>query len=159
METLQTLQAEAIRALRDVLRDPDAKPDTRLRAAEALLRAEPSAAPVGKAALEAATDEELLAAARGVHPREKGPAVPAAETVPSDTLTLLAQPVSRHGGDPKGTRDLETAGGTQNGPAKCDPPGLALPKRGKLKPALDRQISLDNTPRDSGPTPTPEPWE
>ena len=152
METLQTLHDEAIRALRDVLRDPDTKPDTRLRAAEALLRAGPSAVPTGTAATLAATDDELLAVARGVHPREKGPAVPAAETVPSDTPTLLARPVSRHGGDPKGTRDLETAGGTQNGPAKCDPPGLVTPKRGKLKPALDRQIWLDNTP-------TPEPWE
>jgi hypothetical protein len=160
METLKALQLEAIRALRDVLRDPEAKPDVRLRAAEALLRAEPDTVPSGQGATLDATDDELLAAARGVHPREKGPAVPAAETVPSDARTdhatalrEAAERDSRLEGTQRGPAISNPGGGTQRGPAKCDPPGLALPKRGKLKPKVDRQISVDNTPR------VPDPWE
>jgi hypothetical protein len=152
MESLKALQAEAIRALRDVLRDPEAKPDVRLRAAEALLRAEADVVPVGTGAALSVTDDELLAAARGVHPREKGPAVPAAETVPSDALTDRPEPDVQipARGTQRGPAISKPARGTQNGPAKCDPPGLALPKRGKMKPKVDRQISVDNTP---------EPWE
>lgn len=119
----------ALRALRDALQDSDAKPAERVRAAEALLRAE--AASLAEAAdLLEATDAELLAIARGetgATPREMGPAVPAAESVPSGapaerpTLTATSNPFLRRG--PKTDPPLATPGGPipLEGP-KTDPP-------------------------------------
>ena len=77
------LRADAVAALARVLRAPDAKPADALRAAELLLRPDTLAATGGSRDATDATDAELLDLARGVGGPERGPAVPATESVPS----------------------------------------------------------------------------
>lgn len=87
-ETMDALRAEAVRALGDVLRAPGAKPADRLRAAEAILRAERDGlAPTGE--LHELADQVLMAIARGEGgtPPEMGPTVPRAGAVPSHAGT------------------------------------------------------------------------
>lgn len=73
----------ALRALREALQDPATKPADRLRAAEAMLRAERDG-PGGEGAdVLALDDASLLLIAKGGTPPEKGPAGTSAATVPS----------------------------------------------------------------------------
>lgn len=167
---------EAIELLASIMRDASQSAAARQRAAEAILRAD-SATPTPTGATLDATDDELLALARGearvgegVHPREKGPAVPGAESVPSHAPTAYpdsgsAYPDSRgaypdSGGPKEDPRTGIPGGPPANGGPKEDPPakrGRGRPRKAenepKMGPAVDRQISLSNTPR------TPEPWE
>lgn len=86
MAELDRLRADAVAALGEVLRDPGAKPADRLRAAEAILRADRDGlAPTGDA-YELA-DQALLAIAReGGTPPERGPAESRAAAVPSHAV-------------------------------------------------------------------------
>ena len=80
----------ALRALREALAAPDARPAERVRAAEALLRAEADSLALAADVLDA-TDAELLAIARGEEggtPPERGPTVPAAVAVPSSAVQV-----------------------------------------------------------------------
>jgi hypothetical protein len=123
---------DALAALTDVLRAPDAKPADRLRAAEALLRAHGEGlAPTGDAY--ELSDQDLMRLARGEEggtPPEMGPAVPTAGAVPSHadaeqspTLPGLRLPAKRE----EAAGDTSKAKGTQNGPAKSDPPPAGNP--------------------------------
>jgi hypothetical protein len=121
------LRTEAIEALGDVLRAPDAKPADRLRAAEAILRSASSGDLPG-AGLDTLTDEALLLIARGEEggtPRERGPNAPRAAAVPSQAdeerpplpnLIVPSNPLLRRG--PKEDPQIATPPG---GP-KTDPP-------------------------------------
>lgn len=144
-----TLRRDAVRALADVLRAPDAKPADVLRAAELVLRETPSAPPVGGSQVSSLDDAALLALARGDTPREKGPAVPAADSVPSHTPTPhLPTPTVNWGSE---------------GP-KTDPPKVIAPGGG---PKKDPRISVlfaggpKTDPLDATPPPVhiPDPWE
>lgn len=158
---IPSLQREALRAMARVLRATDAKPDTLLRAAEAIMRAEPiQATPNARRA--ALSDQDLLAIAQGmgVHPPEKGPVVPSAGAVPSDAPTV----------DPPTPPGLVLpAKGTQRGPISPSTPGgptsiSQIAKRGPKTdppiangaPQVASQIKIDDTP--SAPAPL-MPWE
>jgi hypothetical protein len=82
---LADLKRDALRAVREVLDAPDAKPADRLRAAEVVARLE--ATRTGRIALHELGDLELLAIARGEGgtPRKGDPETPSAGAVPSDT--------------------------------------------------------------------------
>lgn len=111
----------AMRALREALRDADATPAERVRAAEALLRAQ--AEELGETAdFLAATDAELLALARGETggtPPERGPSDSSAGAVPSSAVQVpSAGPATR--GAHAATCGEQTAEGASMGP-KEDP--------------------------------------
>lgn len=156
---IPSLQREALRAMARVLRAPDAKPDTLLRAAEAIMRAEPIAAtPNARSA--ALSDQDLLAIAHGVHPPKMGPTVPSAGAVPSDAPTVVPP-------TPPGL--ALPAEGTQRGPISSSTPGgptsiSQIAKRGPKTdppiangaPQVASQIKIDDTP--SAPAPL-MPWE
>jgi hypothetical protein len=171
---LDSLRREALRAMARILRATDAKPDTLLRAAEAIMRAEPIAATQG-ARRSALSDQDLLSIAQGVHPPKMGPTVPSADSVPSDAPTVdppgLVVPRETPSSDavkaaflsaaaetaaerPKGTQRGPVSTGTPGGPTsisqiakrgpKTDPP-IAAPA-----PQVASQIKIDDTPM---------PWE
>ena len=161
---LDSLRREALRAMARVLRAPDAKPDTLLRAAEAIMRAEPIAATQG-ARTAALSDQDLLLIAKGGTPPEMGPMAPSAGSVPSDAPTERPRTPTRSApggeGEPPGL--VRPAKGTQKGPAATSPPGgptsiSQIAKRGPKTdppiatpaPQLASQIKIDDTP---------SPWE
>jgi hypothetical protein len=171
---LDSLRREALRAMARVLRAPDAKPDTLLRAAEAIMRAEPIASTQG-ARTAALSDQDLLLIAKGVHPPKMGPMVPSAGSVPSDAPTVdppgLVVPRETPSSDAVKAAFLSAAAetaaerpkGTQKGPAASSPPGgptsiSQIAKRGPKTdppiatpaPRLASQIKIDDTP---------SPWE
>jgi hypothetical protein len=90
----------ALNALRDTLRAVDVRPSDRVRAAEAILRLAQGNGP-GASDLIELSDDALLLIARGEGgtPPERGPTVPALETVPSDAVQPpgLALPAKRDG--------------------------------------------------------------
>lgn len=123
---------DAIAALSGVLRAPDAKPADRLRAAEALLRAHGEGlAPTGS--VHELDDQALMLIARGVHPPERGPAESRAGAVPShahterSALPALSDEPPALGDEVVALPGLRTPKGTQNGPAKSDPPPAPNP--------------------------------
>lgn len=154
-DTIETIRDEAMRAVLRVLRAPDAKPDTLLRAAETLLRVTPEAQGATRGAIGLA-DAELLALARGgegVHPPKRGPAESRAGAVPSASSEVAAQDPEARMGERKAESEARKAesearsaqgrvgsapplpglvtpkslGGTQKGPTETPPPGGASP--------------------------------
>ena len=181
---LVSLRREALRAMTRVLRAPDAKPDTLLRAAEAIMRAEPIAATQG-ARTAALSDQDLLLIAKGGTPREMGPMVPSADSVPSDAPTERPQTPTRSApggegakrsapggegakrsapggeGEPPGL--VRPAKGTQKGPAASSPPGgpTSISQIAKRGPKTDPPIATP-APRLASQIKiddTPSPWE
>jgi len=112
----------ALRTLREALQDPATRPADRLRAAEAILRAD-SASPDATADTDELSDQALLLIARGGGtPPERGPNGPPADAVPSQSPaqpipavsdekghTQSANPFLRRG--PKEDPDLRVPGG------------------------------------------------
>jgi hypothetical protein len=150
----------ALQVLRDTLNGAGVKPADRVRAAQLLL--EHDAPGARQADALALSDDELLRIARGVHPRERGPAVPADDSVPSDAPTENPESpyaVRLPGGAPKRTRDPRTVlGGPKEDPQNGNGPGRSIwGPIAKKDPPVASQIEIDNTP----PTPErePEPWE
>lgn len=129
--SMDELRAAAVAALGEVLQAPGAKPADRLRAAEAILRAERDGlAPTGE--LHELADQALVLIARGEGgtPPEMGPTVPGAGAVPSHAHTDPAQPSeppvdNSVDNSPPGLR--LPADGTRNGPAKSDVPPAGNP--------------------------------
>lgn len=134
----------ALRALRDTLADGAARPAERVRAAEALLRAQ--ADDLGQAAdLLEASDHELLALARGETggtPPNRGPGDSGAAAVPSHAVQVPAamgpkeDPLLANGGGPLALPTPLTA--TRNpflvrGPKKD-------PAKGNMPPAVSAQF-------------------
>lgn len=145
----------AMRALREALRDVGATPAERVRAAEALLRAQ--AEELGDTAdFLAATDAELLALARGETggetggtPPERGPSDSSAGAVPSSAVQVPAamgpkeDPLLADGGGP-----LANGGGPASPLTATSNPFLqrALrgpkkdPAKGNMPPAVSAQF-------------------
>jgi hypothetical protein len=171
---------EALRVLREAMRDSDARPADRVRAAQLMLEHD-SARPGANGALHDATDQELLRIARGNAPRGDspplmGPAGNSAVAVPSDARK-----------EPRATPTAPTAGGVElaepagpdalgrtpgvflrRGPKEDPPPKAPTPRpvsqRGpktdpqKAKMDLPVSVQFDSPPR-NGETPALEPWE
>ena len=109
----------ALRALRDALTSGDAKPAERVRAAEALLRAEADNL-AETADFLAATDAELLAIARGEEggtPPERGPGDSSSAAVPSHAIQVPTPLLASSNPFMK-----KAIGGPKTDPAKGDPP-------------------------------------
>lgn len=143
----------ALRALREALADGAAKPAERVRAAEALLRAEADSLALAADALDA-TDAELLAIARGQEggtPPERGPTVPSAGAVPSSAVQVappanppgLILPAKRDGGNANPF--------LQRGPK--EDPSLNAPRGVPLAPGP--AMGPEEDPEQEG---APEPW-
>lgn len=178
---------DALEALSEVLRAPDAKPADRLRAAEALLRAHSEGlAPTGDVHELSDLDLARIARGEGGTPPEMGPVVPSAGAVPSHadenhspiSPPGLRLPQSATGEGPKTDPRIATppgrpAKGTQNGPAKSDPPPagnpflVRPPKKGHkdTKGTQNEPANLGLAPAlfapssEIGQDRVPEPWE
>lgn len=141
----------AMRALRDALRDADATPAERVRAAEALLRAQAEELDETADFL-AATDAELLALARGETggtPPERGPSDSSSGAVPSSAVQVPTamgpkeDPLLANGGGP-----LANGGGPASPLTATSNPFLqrALrgpkkdPAKGNMPPAVSAQF-------------------
>lgn len=149
MSTLEdAARAAALAVLRETLNA--ARPADRLRAAEAILRVTGNATGATRGAdLAELSDQALLEIARGVHPREMGPAESRAVAVPSHAHTEQSS---------RFANPEYTAQGTQNGPANSDtpPPGLVTPDNPFLK---RRPKGPKEDPAREAPRGEPEPWE
>lgn len=152
----------ALRALRAALESSDARPADRVRAAEALLRAEADA--LGQEAdLLEATDAELLALARGetggTHPL-MGPVTPPAAAVPSHAVQVpSAGPATREADVPRGTNPFLQRGPKED-PAKGLPRGAPSGEGPKTDPAkgnMPPPISLQFDPSSENGQ-DPDPW-
>ena len=155
-----TDRSAALKVLRDTL--TSGKPADRVRAAQLLL--EHDAPGARQADALALSDDELLRIARGVHPRERGPAVPADDSVPSDAPTVhpeftrpraLGEPPMVLGGS---LPNIALPRGPKEDPRNGIGPGRSIwGPIAKKDPPVASQIEIDNTP----PTPErePEPWE
>jgi hypothetical protein len=120
---MDTLRADAIKALGEVLRDTGAKPADRLRAAEAIMRAE-NLAPAADSDLAELSDEALLLIAKGGTPPEMGPAGTSAETVPSHAVQPATGPGASPGAGPDGPGASPGAGPDVSGPGAS--PGASV---------------------------------
>lgn len=123
----------ALSALRDALRDSDAKPAERVRAAEALLRAQADNLAEAADMLDA-TDAELLAIARGETggtPPNRGPSDSRSAAVPSSAVQVPAE-------------------GPKTDPLKAPPPG---PLTATRNPFLVRAQKGPKTDPAKGDTP------
>ena len=132
----------ALRALRETLGAPSAKPSDRVRAAEAILRLARGDGP-GAGELAELTDDALLLIARGHEggtPPKRGPTVPALETVPSHAVQPPGLALPADGG--KAKREGGQANPFMRRGPKEDPPRPA--PRG--------------VPLAMGPKEDPDPW-
>jgi hypothetical protein len=160
MADLDTLKADAVRALGDVLRNAGAKPADRLRAAEAILRAERDGlAAVGE--LNELSDQALLLIAHeGGTPPKRGPAGTSAETVPSHAGKV---PPSSLG---SGVTGAGVTGAGSNIPllspgAGAEPPGIVRPANPFMQrgPKEDPGLRVPGgIPLEMGPKEDPDPW-
>lgn len=158
----------ALRVLRDTLRDTDAKPADRVRAAQLMLEAE-SAERAGPGALHDASDDELLRIARGQggSPPQMGPRDSDASPVPSHAREVAhddpraifapanlsadrdprpANPMMQRG-PKKDPSPTAPPGGPAEGPKK-DPPPTAPP--GGTPPIAERGPKTDPPPAKRG---------
>lgn len=133
----------ALRALRETLASGAARPAERVRAAEALLRAE--ADDLGQAAdMLEATDAELLALARGetgVHHQLMGPVTPPSVAVPSHAvqppgLVLPAQSIGHGDERNRGQANPFLKRGPKEDPAKGHTRGAPSGEGPKTDPAI-----------------------
>jgi hypothetical protein len=151
------LQQDALRVMREVLRDPDASSAERLRAGEAIMRAELS--PTGASAQGQALgldDQALLAIARGADgegrtvggtPPLMGPVTSRAGAVPSHAPTVVSE--------------IQTPSAERVTPDAPDVPRETNPFL--IRPAKGTQLGLPNRILPGGPklgvpltaTPTP----
>jgi hypothetical protein len=133
---------DAISFLRTVMDDSTARMADRIKAAEAIVRAE-SATPTADGALHDLSDVELLARARGDQeggiPPGEGPKAPRAGAVPSSVQgerptrqPLLADSVPRETSTP-----LLARGPKEDPPAK----GVPISTRNTHKAALERAVA------------------
>lgn len=144
----------ALRTLREALQDPATRPADRLRAAEAILRAD-SAAPAATADTDALDDQALLLIARGGGtPPEMGPAGTSAGAVPS---RAPAHPISL---EPDAPRETQPANpflrrGPKEDPSFRVPGGIPLAMGPKEDPPFRVPGGI---PLAMGPKEDPDPW-
>ena len=135
----------ALRALRETLGAADARPSDRVRAAEAILRLAQGNGP-GASDLIELSDDALLLIARGEGgtPPERGPTVPALETVPSHAVQPpgLALPATRN----------EIGHGDERNRGQANPFMQRGPKEDPPRPA-PRGVPLAMGPKED-----PDPW-
>jgi hypothetical protein len=142
--------------LRAALRDGDATPADRIRAAQLLLAAGDAPAAIGDAL--AADDQELLRIARGDSPPREGPAHPGQFSVPSEAQGEFARGDVPGYDAPYATgSDSPGAGGTRGkGDPKEDPFGRK-PMSELLKGTQKRTHNLQSAPKNA--QNEVDPWE
>jgi hypothetical protein len=145
---LAGLQQETLRVMREVLRDNQATSAERLRAGEAILRAEQPAVPGAQGQVLGLDDAALLAIAReGGTPPQMGPVTSRAGAVPSHAPTVVSE--------------IQTPSAERVTPDAPDVPRETNPFL--IRPAKGTQLGLPNRILPGGPklgvpltaTPTP----